>query len=184
MNGSGRGTLFAVVGPSGAGKDTLIAAGQQALAGDARYLFARRVVTRPQAAGGELHESATSAEFSRLARAGAFALSWTAHGLSYGIRQEIAPALAGGRHVVVNLSRSVVGAAREKFAPLIVIEVTAAPEILAQRLAARSRESAADLAERLARADAVTVSGEARRIDNSGELAPAIAAFLAALGVV
>ena len=178
--GVGRGTLFLVVGPSGAGKDTLIAAARQRLPGEA-YLFARRVVTRPAEVGAEAHEPATAAEFAALAQAGGFALRWSAHGLCYGIRTDIAEALAAGRHVVANVSRRIVAPARARFAPLAVVEVTAAPEVLAQRLAARGREGAASIAERLARADAVPVEGPVRRIDNSGDLAAAADAFVCAL---
>ena len=73
--------LVLVVGPSGAGKDTLLEAARQALADDPRFRFVRRVITRPADAGGEAHEAVTAEEFA----AREFALQWQAHGLSYGI---------------------------------------------------------------------------------------------------
>ena len=54
------GRLFLVVGPSGAGKDTLLAG---AVAADPRLHWARRVITRPETAGGEPFEGVTEAVF-------------------------------------------------------------------------------------------------------------------------
>jgi ribose 1,5-bisphosphokinase len=182
MPSPSRGTLFLVVGPSGAGKDTLIDGARAALTGESRYVFPRRVVTRPAAAGGEQHEAATSEIFANLRRSGAFALAWSAHGHDYGIRRSIEDELAAGRHVVVNVSRAALDEARRRFQPAVVVEVTAQPSILAQRLAARGREDAAAIAERLDRAAALTVGGkDVVRIDNSGTIAEGVAAFVAAL---
>ena len=76
------GRLIAVVGPSGAGKDTLMAA-----IGRARpdLHIVRRVVTRPSEAGGEPFEGVTEAEFRQRQTRGDFLFAWAAHGLSYGI---------------------------------------------------------------------------------------------------
>jgi ribose 1,5-bisphosphokinase len=82
--------------------------------------------------------------------AGAYALWWEAHGLRYAIPAEIGLDLAEGRVVVASVSRSVVEEAARRF-PVRVIEITAPPELLAQRLASRGRESAEDIRERLAR---------------------------------
>ncbi|HEY1935858.1 MAG TPA: phosphonate metabolism protein/1,5-bisphosphokinase (PRPP-forming) PhnN [Acetobacteraceae bacterium] len=138
--------LVLVVGPSGAGKDTLLNAARQALADDTRYRFVRRVITRPAEAGGEDHEPVSDAEFATRA----LALSWEAHGLRYGIPADVADDVARGVVVVANVSRSVIAEAATVF-PVRVIEVTAPAEVLAARLAARGRETAADVAARLAR---------------------------------
>jgi phosphonate metabolism protein PhnN/1,5-bisphosphokinase (PRPP-forming) len=174
-----RGTLILVVGPSGAGKDTLIEGARQALARNPRFVFPRRVITRAAEAGGEAHEAMTSAEFDAAESAGAFALAWGAHGLRYGIRREIDAELAAGRHVVVNVSRSIIPAARERYRPLKIVEVTAPIAVLAQRLAARGRESAADISERLERSGAVSVEGpEVARIVTVGTVEESLRQFL------
>ena len=80
-----RGTLFLLVGPSGAGKDTLIDGARQTLAADKRFVFARRVITRPESAGGEDHEEVSQGEFERRIMHGQFLLHWTAHGLGYAL---------------------------------------------------------------------------------------------------
>lgn len=174
-----RGTLHLVVGPSGAGKDTLLAA---AMVARPDILFPRRTITRPAEAGGEPHVPATEAEFAAMEAAGAFALSWRAHGLAYGIPMAAADALAAGRHVAVNVSRTVIGKARDRLAPVRVLMVTASPDVLARRLAARGREDAADIAARLAKAgDGRPDWPETRLIVNDGALADGQAALLEAL---
>jgi ribose 1,5-bisphosphokinase len=73
------GCLVLVVGPSGAGKDTLIRLARTALAGDARYVFPRRLVTRPPSAD-EDNAEIDEAAFAEGQAAGRFTLSWRAHG--------------------------------------------------------------------------------------------------------
>src|SRR5580692_8194818 len=95
--------LVLVVGPSGAGKDTLLDAARRAVADDPRFRFVRRVITRPAEAGGEAHEAVTDAEFATRD----FALAWQAHGLRYGIPADIAADLQSGRVLVANSSRGI-----------------------------------------------------------------------------
>ncbi len=174
-----RGTLHLVVGPSGAGKDALIAAAAPARPD---ILFPTRAVTRPAEAGGEAHRAMDATAFARAAAAGAFALRWRAHGLGYGVPREIEAALAAGRHVVVNVSRAVIADARARYAPLRILRIDATPETRARRLAGRGRESAAEIASRLARAAPMPVEGpDVTAIANDGLLADAALRFLDAL---
>jgi len=174
-----RGTLFLVVGPSGAGKDTLIDA---ARAARPDLVVPRRVVTRAGPSPGEAIEPVSEAQFAATEAAGGFALSWRAHGLAYGVPAAMEDALTAGRDVLVNVSRSVVDVARARHAPVRVIVVTARAEVLARRLAARGRESEADVAARLARAEVNMPAGpDVRVVLNEGTLAEATAAFLDAL---
>ncbi|MCF3932259.1 phosphonate metabolism protein/1,5-bisphosphokinase (PRPP-forming) PhnN [Acuticoccus sp. M5D2P5] len=177
-----RGVLFLVVGPSGVGKDTLIDAARDHLTGDPDFLFARRVITRPADAGGEIHEAVDAAAFETAEAAGAFLVSWQAHGLSYGIRTDILDALDEGRNVVVNISRRMIGAFAAHVANLVVLSVTAPPEIVRARLEARGREDAADVAARLARTVPIDAGGaRVIEIHNGGALEEGVARFEAAL---
>jgi len=169
----GEGVLVLVVGPSGAGKDTLLKAARQALADDPRFRFVRRVITRAADAGGEAHEAITEAEFATRD----FALQWQAHGLRYGIPTE---AIAGGIIAVANVSRSVIAEAAERF-PVRVIEITAPPDMLAARLMSRGREAEADVAARLARSVSVPNHVSVNTVLNDGVMEDAVARFLAAL---
>lgn len=174
------GRLVAVVGPSGAGKDTLMAGARAALAGEARIRFVRRAITRPAEAGGEDHRALTEAAFAAELAAGGFALHWQAHGLHYGIPRAIEDDLARGHVVAANLSRSVLAEADARY-PLLVLEITAPPAVLAARLAARGRENAADVAARLAREAAVPPGLAVRRVMNAGTVEDGIAQVVAAL---
>ena len=143
------GRIFAVVGPSGVGKDTLLAG---ATAQNPALHWARRVITRPMAAGGEPFLGVDRAGFNARLVAGDFALAWDAHGLSYGIpHAEIAP-LGQGRDVVFNGSRAALPAAQAVFPGLIVLRISAPSRVLAERLAARGRETQAEIEARLCRA--------------------------------
>ncbi|THF63939.1 phosphonate metabolism protein/1,5-bisphosphokinase (PRPP-forming) PhnN [Pseudothauera nasutitermitis] len=174
------GRLIYLIGPSGAGKDSLIDH-VRARIGDAPVRFARRYVTRPAGAGGERHVALTPAEFERLRAAGGFALHWTANGLRYGIGVDILDWLAADATVVVNGSRAGLADAEARFPGRlhpVLIEVS--PQRLAERLLARGRESAAEIQARLARAAAVPrpVHSRLRVIRNDGRLDEAGAALL------
>ncbi len=160
--------LVAVVGPSGAGKDTLMAGARAQLAAESHVRFVRRVITRPAEAGGEDHQPVTEEAFRSLRDAGGFALWWQAHGLSYGIPAHVAPDIAAGIVVVANLSRGVLQDAASRF-PLLVLEITAPLEVRAARLANRGREEAEDVARRLAREAPLPRGLDARRVVNDGE---------------
>ncbi|MFL9825179.1 phosphonate metabolism protein/1,5-bisphosphokinase (PRPP-forming) PhnN [Rhodoplanes sp. SY1] len=176
------GLLFFVVGPSGSGKDTLLDGARAALADTGRFVFARRVITRPADAGGEAHEAVDDATFATMKSEGAFLIDWEAHGLRYGVPASCLDDLARGVHVVANGSRAVVAELLARLPDLVVVEITTPPDILAQRLAARGRESADVIRARLDRTtppfpEAATVV----RVANDGTPAVGIERFVAAL---
>ena len=179
------GTLVLVVGPSGSGKDTLIAGVRAALKGDIRFVFPRRAITRPQVIGAEDSETMAPGAFAAAMAAGAFALAWRAHGFRYGIPMSIEAALGHGRHVIINVSRSVISEARQRYQPLRIVEVWAPPEVLAERLAARGRETGTEIDQRLARASSATVEGlDVTRIDTTGPVAESLEKFLKILSAL
>lgn len=175
--GSQGGCFVVIVGPSGAGKDTLLRGVADVLAGDHRFVFARRIITRA-CDGTEDHDCISEAEFTRLKEAEAFLLCWSANGLSYGLPGDLKRDLAGGRYVVANVSRAALPDVRERFVRHLIVHVTATPEVLARRLAARGREDAAQQQARLARAlqHDRDVNADAV-IDNSDDLAGSLAQF-------
>ena len=178
------GVLVAVVGPSGAGKDTLMDAARAALAGDARVTFLRRSITRPAEAGGEDHLPLSREAFIGERDAGRFALWWEAHGLLYGIpRDTLEAALAAGRTAIANLSRGALADAAARY-PLRVLEITAPPAVLAARLAARGREDAADVARRLSREAPLPAGLAVERVINDGTVQAGAERVLLALKAV
>ena len=178
----GPGRLVVVVGPSGAGKDTLIAAARTRLAGDASFVFPLRLVTRAATAA-EDHLTISDDDFARGVSGGDFAFWWEAHGLKYALPAALDDDLRAGRTVVCNVSRGVVSALRLRYARLVVVLVTAPAEVLAGRLAGRGRASDGDLAQRLGRAAPLPVAlAPDHAIENVGDIAESAARLLTAIG--
>lgn len=173
------GRVFTVVGPSGVGKDTLLAG---AVAACPRLHWARRVITRAETAGGEPFQGVSTERFAQMLAVGEFALHWQAHGLHYGIPEtEFAP-LDLGRDVLFNGSRAALPAALARFPGLITLRISAPSRVLAERLLARGRETAEEIEARLARASYVLPEG-LTVIDIANDATPGegIARLLAAL---
>lgn len=146
----GPGRLVLVVGPSGAGKDTLLRLAQAACADDHDIVFPRRIVTRASSAD-EDNIALSPDEFARAREHGDFAVHWDAHGHSYALPLEINDDIRAGRAVVANVSRTVIATLRQSYANVVVVAITAPPDVLAQRLAARARHSDGNITDRLAR---------------------------------
>ncbi len=175
------GRIVLIVGPSGAGKDTLLRMAKAQFAGDASIVFAPRDVTRADGSAEERAVEATA--FDATQAAGGYALWWRAHGLAYGVRAAIDGELAAGRTVVVNASRTVVTEARGRYRDVVVVLIDAPIEVRAARLAARRRAADVDLSARVARNPDTFATGDADVvIDNTGD--PTEAAVLLARAIV
>jgi len=174
------GLLVLVVGPSGVGKDTVIEGAKASL--PAAVLFPRREITRPEGLGGEDYVAVSQAQFDAREAGGAYALSWRAHGLCYGLPIAAAEALDAGATVVANVSRAVLDEARRRFPRVRVISVRADAAIVHARLLARSRETPQDIEARVARAEAFEVTGpNVVELHNNGRPEAAVEAFIALL---
>ena len=147
----GPGRLVLVVGPSGAGKDTLLGLARTACADDRNVVFPRRVITR-EASASEENEEVSIGTFQEALMRGDYAMHWEAHGHRYALRRAIDDEIRAGRTIIANVSRTVIGAMRRAYADVVVILITAPPNVLAERIAMRARSSDGMVENRLRRA--------------------------------
>lgn len=168
-----QGRLIAVVGPSGVGKDSVMAGIHRALPG---IHLVRRVITRAPKLGGEAYDAVSATQFQSLVEDGAFAVHWGAHGLYYGIPITVNYQLGKGTDCLVNFSRTALAEAAEIFPRFTVLNITAKPETLAQRLIARARETEEEIAKRLSQAEKPLPSGlDVIHLANDGPLSQTVA---------
>ncbi|MBV7296928.1 ribose 1,5-bisphosphokinase [Enterovibrio paralichthyis] len=170
--------LFYVLGASGAGKDSLIDAVRDQFSD--RLMVAHRYITRPASAGSENHVALSDAEFDLRVERGLFTMQWRANGMRYGVGREVENWLEAGLDVMVNGSRAYLPLAQGLFGKqLEVVWISVSQQVLRERLEARGRESAEEIAQRLERA----VEYESLKphdaicLDNSGALADTVAQF-------
>jgi ribose 1,5-bisphosphokinase len=185
MQAGARGPLVYVMGPSGAGKDSVLNRARVLLAYDAPVVFAHRYITRPAEAGGENHIALSPEEFALRRTHGLFAFDWQAHGNRYGIGREIHAWRQSGLTVVVSGSR-------EHFCQTDGIDdatfpvlITASSQKLAERLAIRGREGKTEALERLERSKGYEVAAARLvTISNDGQLDQAAEAFVSLLATL
>ncbi|MFJ4143803.1 phosphonate metabolism protein/1,5-bisphosphokinase (PRPP-forming) PhnN [Pseudomonas sp. NPDC089734] len=168
------GRLIYLIGPSGSGKDSLLDAARDTLTRSGCHIV-RRVITRSAEAVGEAAQAVSVEQFETLREQGAFALSWQANGLHYGIPKEIDQWLLEGHHVLVNGSRAHLSQAQLRYPNLLAVLLTVDQQVLRQRLVARGRESIPEIEARLERNASFAVEVLAGNpsvflLDNSGDL--------------
>jgi ribose 1,5-bisphosphokinase len=143
--------LIYVVGPSGAGKDSLLNWLRAQLPPSLPLHWARRTINRPSTPQGERHESVSAIEFEHLLATDQLAMHWQANAHCYGIRHtELAP-LAQGQWLFVNGSRAHLPQVALSHPGLTVLHITADTQVLRQRLVQRERESPEAIEQRLDR---------------------------------
>lgn len=173
----GPGRFVLVVGPSGAGKDTVLTGARLRLAGDRTVHFPRRIVTRA-VSDAEDHDTLAGDAFDAAVGNGGFSLWWSAHGLKYGIPRAADDSIRAGHTVVCNVSRAIIASARARYTHVEAVLITASPDILATRLASRARESDGSLDDRIRRNDAYVNFQADHVIQNDGAAEDAVQALL------
>jgi len=143
--------LIYVVGPSGAGKDSLLMWLRQHVPSGLLIHWARRTIDRPCIPDGEMHESVHTLEFNRLLDAQQLAMHWNANEHKYGIRNSELWPLAQRHWIFLNGSRAHLPHAATLYPGLTVLHITADIEMLRQRLLKRGRESHSAIENRLQR---------------------------------
>lgn len=177
--------LVYVMGPSGAGKDSVLNRAREMLTADLPVAFAHRYITRPADAGGENHVALSPAEFAHRRAHGLFALHWQAHGNDYGIGSEIDAWRQAGLIVVVSGSREHFLASGERNGDTVPVLITAPEERLRARLAGRGREDSGAVTARLQRGAAYDLDVPSLTvIVNDGALDDAARAFVRLLATL
>lgn len=155
---------------------------KEELEGKKDVCFARRAITRTPDTDAEDHDTLSRVDFDRLVNSHEVALAWEAHGLGYVVPQTYDDIIRAGGTVIANGSRKVLKQASDKYQTSIVLLITAPIDILADRLAARGRESREDIQERLRRADLEPENvPNLIRIENTGTIEAGVEAMLKAL---
>jgi guanylate kinase len=141
--------LIIISGPSGVGKDTIIAA-LRARQGPRDYQYVVTCTTRPARPGevdGESYHFLTPQAFATLRRRGGLLESAEVHGNWYGTpRDEVRRALREGRDVILKIDVQGAQVIKEKVADaLLVFVVPPSLEALFERLRSRATETADQL---------------------------------------
>ncbi len=167
----GRPALVYVMGPAGAGKDSVLRYARQRLDGRYPVVFAHRYITRPQGNDIEDYIALSPGEFALRKRRGLFAFDWSAYGFRYGIGVEIRAWRAAGLTVVIDGSRAHFARHAARLPGVLPVLITVDEAELRRRLIRRGREGRAAIERRLRRARKFAPKHPALvTIDNAGPL--------------
>jgi ribose 1,5-bisphosphokinase len=146
--------LIYVVGPSGAGKDSVLNWLRLHKSDSTPVHWARRTINRSKAASpdSEQHEVVDDESFEALVASDVFSMHWQANSHRYGIRKSELSHLANPNCCVfVNGSRAHLPTAAALYPGVTVLHITADQEVLRERLHLRGRESEDAIEARLSR---------------------------------
>ena len=165
------GIIFAVIGNSGAGKDSVIEEVKKMFPGTIKELkIPRRVITRA-GSDTEMYEHVEKGLFQEMRASGEFILEWESYNHHYGIRREVFDWVEEGHPVMMNISRTVVKSAREMFPNMKLIFISVPLEVTAERIIERGRESYTEVLNRVVRAqDLQEYENADLVVDNVGDL--------------
>ncbi|MAY61124.1 MAG: phosphonate metabolism protein/1,5-bisphosphokinase (PRPP-forming) PhnN [Rhizobiales bacterium] len=176
----GSGGLIVILGPSGAGKDSILAYARERLTERDDIHFVRRAITRPPHDMSEDFLPMTEAAFDTALAAGRYCFHWRANGLRYGLPQSMLGFVEDGGLAVVNGSRAAHPAMCELFPSLRSVLVRVDGSVLRERLRSRGREDKAEIEARIARAETYLDAIEPDVvIDNSGAIEESGERFIA-----
>ena len=105
--------LFYLVGPSGAGKDTLLNEIKQKQYSVHQPIVGHRYITRPPSVNDENHIQLSTFDFQQRKDSGLFLFDWASHGNQYAIGKEVKKWIKSGNNVIVNGSRNYLKQAQE-----------------------------------------------------------------------
>ncbi|HQR85323.1 MAG: hypothetical protein B7Y59_07490 [Burkholderiales bacterium 35-55-47] len=160
--------LIYVVGPSGAGKDSVLSWLRQHTPLTAPVHWAKRTIDRPKVdlPNAEDHFPVDAETFERMVADGEFAMQWEANTHRYGIRSDELKHLSYPSWcVIVNGSRAHLPTAARAFSGLTVLHVTASTEVLRQRLVSRGREPEEAINARLMRTVPISIPAGSNLIE-------------------
>jgi phosphonate metabolism protein PhnN/1,5-bisphosphokinase (PRPP-forming) len=168
--------LIFVVGRSGSGKDTLMRKAMDILLlKKIPVSILKRTITRPS---DKTEESfyVSNTEFLKKLDENEFALSWSAYDNWYGCpRAPLEDSLKRGEIIMVNVSRSVLYEAREKYPQSKILFIDVPISLAEKRIKARGRENDHLLTERLNRMkETVDMPTPDLIIHNDGDLEKAV----------